>query len=174
MSRSTQFDQFLEDDGKTSHYLKPFLHPQRVLFLDGEGVDKSQVIEELVGLSHNQGCLQDKDVFLGAVLERECIVSTGLGAQMAIPHAKTPEEKHFFITIAVLKKGVEWKSIDNLPVKLVFLIGGPEGQQTQYLKILSSLTEAIREKDRRDMFFSTNDGEEVISLMTNEKKRSPC
>jgi PTS system nitrogen regulatory IIA component len=44
------------------------------------------------------------------------------------------------------------------------MIGGPENKQTEYLKILSHLTMAIKNEERRKKMLKTHDAKEVISL----------
>jgi len=72
------------------------------------------------------------------MLEREKIVSTGIGMGVAIPHAKLTSVEDFFIAIGILSKGVQWNALDGGPVRLIFMIGGPDDKQTAYLQILSS------------------------------------
>ena len=62
---------------------------------------------------------------------------TGIGIGVAIPHAKLEGYSDFFIAIGVQKKkGIDWNALDGSDVKLIFMIGGPENKQTEYLKIL--------------------------------------
>ncbi len=71
----------------------------------------------------------------------------------------------FFIAIGVqTKKGIEWNALDGSPVRLIFMIGGPENKQTEYLKILSHLTMAIKNEERRKKLLKTYDAKDVIGL----------
>ncbi len=63
-------------------------------------------------------------------MEREKIVSTGIGMGVAIPTPKLNSVEDFFIAIAVLTHGVEWNALDGGPVRLIFMIGGPDDKQT--------------------------------------------
>ena len=94
--------------------------------------------------------LPDEEVFFNAIFEREKIVSTGIGMGVAIPHAKLHSYDHFFIALAVLQKPVDWQALDGAPVRIVFMIGGPDDKQTEYLQILSSLTQAIKDDEIRE------------------------
>jgi len=82
-----------------------------------------------------------------------------------VPHAKLTGLSRFFIAIGIQsKKGIDWNALDKAPVRLVFLIGGPEGRQTEYLKILSQLTSAIKDLDLRREILQMQTGEDVIAL----------
>ncbi len=138
-----------------------YLDKNLVCFLDVD--TKEEALRHLVGYSCTY--LQIKpDEFLKAVIDRENLVSTGVGLGVAVPHAKLPCFESFFICIGLAKKGIEWQSIDSSPVRIVFLIGGPDDKQTEYLHILSSLTTAIRDDDLRKQLLAATSPEEVLKL----------
>ena len=140
-----------------------YLDPQLVLFLQEDTRDA--VLERLVDLLDKAGKLRDKTLFHQAILEREKIVSTGIGIGVAVPHAKQEGYEDFFIAIGIHKRqGIEWNAIDGAPVHLVFMIGGPDNRQTEYLKILSRLTVAIKDEDRRKKLLAATTPAQVIAL----------
>jgi len=98
-----------------------------------------------------------------SILKREKIVSTGIGMGIAIPHAKLPCFKTFFMGLGIVscKKGIEWDSLDGFPVRIIFLIGGPQDNQTDYLQILSHLTSAVKDEDRRQQLLDTKNLAEI-------------
>lgn len=125
---------------------------------------RDETLQFLVQMLKDQGKLKDTEAFYQAILEREKIVSTGIGMGVAIPHAKLPNYNDFFIAIGVLQKGVDWKALDDAPVRIVFLIGGPDDKQTEYLQILSSLTMAIKDEGRRKKMLNLNSPAAIIDL----------
>jgi PTS system nitrogen regulatory IIA component len=143
--------------------ISDYLDPRLVVFLESEKRD--EVLLELVTLLDRAGKLKGAEIFYNAILEREKIVSTGIGLAVAIPHAKLEGYDDFFIAIGIQrKKGVEWNALDGSPVRLVFMIGGPDNKQTEYLKILSHLTMAIKNEERRKKLMKAYRPEEVIEL----------
>lgn len=143
--------------------ISKYLDERLIVFLEEQSRDA--VIERLVDLLDKTGKLRDKKRFHAAILDREKIVSTGIGIGVAIPHAKLEGYTDFFIAIAVQKKkGIDWNALDGSEVKLIFMIGGPENRQTEYLKILSRLTQAIKDEERRRKILKTNSPHEVIDL----------
>jgi PTS system nitrogen regulatory IIA component len=139
-----------------------FLKPELVYFLDCETRDEAirLMSEEL----ERQGKIQDFNEYYNAILEREKIVSTGIGMGVAIPHAKLTSVEDFFIAIGVLTHGVQWNALDGGSVRLIFMIGGPDDKQTAYLQILSSLTMAIKDEERRKKILTLNSPEAIIQL----------
>lgn len=140
-----------------------YLDERLVLFLNANSRDEA--LDQMVSALKNQGKLKDPKVFHDAILEREKIVSTGIGLGVAIPHAKLQGYDEFFIAIGVqAKKGIEWNALDGAPVHLIFMIGGPDNEQTKYLRILSHLTMAIKNEERRKKLLKTYDAKDVIAL----------
>jgi nitrogen PTS system EIIA component len=69
----------------------------------------------------------------------------------------------FFISIGIVKKGVEWDSIDNNPVGLVFLIGGPDNHEL-YLRILSKLFLIVKNIKVRDRLLAGKTPGDIIEI----------
>ena len=140
-----------------------YLNPNLILFLDLDTRD--EVLHTIVEALQQSGKLEDPNSFFQAILDRERIVSTGIGMGVAIPHAKLSSYDDFFIAIAILQKGVDWNALDGAPVKLIFLIGGPDDKQTEYLQILSRLTFALKDEERRKKMLTLNSPTAIIDLL---------
>ena len=151
-----------EDSVTIAHYLDPHL----VLFLDV--ATRDEAIAQLIDQLDRAGQLKDKEAFHHAILEREKIVSTGIGLGVAIPHAKCAGYHDFFLAVGIQKRqGIEWEALDGTLVHIVFLIGGPEDKQTDYLKILSRLTLAIKDEERRKKLLKAMTVQNVIDLFSD-------
>jgi PTS system nitrogen regulatory IIA component len=142
--------------------ISKYLDQQHIVFLKAETRDEA--IHALVDTLHFSGKIHDKQVFYNAIIGREKIVTTGIGMGVAIPHAKLPHYDDFFIAIGVLSKGVDWGALDGAPVRLIIMIGGPDDKQTEYLQILSNLTLAIKDEERRKKMLTLQDPKEIIKL----------
>lgn len=144
--------------------LSDFIKKENIVFLDTN--DMEETVEILIENAYNSGIIKDKKMFINAVLEREELVSTGIGLGVALPHAKLLEIEDFFIVIGINKEGIDWDAIDRNPVGIVFLIGGPEKENSQkeYLKIISKFMLLIKNKDRRLMLLNSSSQEEVVNI----------
>lgn len=145
--------------------LKTYLDPSFVLFLEDDSRD--EVISSLVMKVHEKQPIPDKDLYLSALHKREGIISTGIGMGVAIPHAKLDSFPDFFIAIGIKQQGsgIEWDSLDGSPVRIVFLIGGPKKRQTEYLQLLSQITKAIKDEEKRKMLLAAQNPSEVIEIL---------
>ena len=141
--------------------ISDYLDVSMISFL--KAMNRKDAISELIEIIDNEIC--DKKNFHKAILDREKIVSTGIGMGVAIPHAKQNDIDDFFIMIGIKKhSGLNWQALDKTSVRLVFLIGGPVNKQTKYLQILSKLTSAIKDDNLRKNLLKAQSKEEVIAL----------
>lgn len=142
--------------------ISKYLDPKLIAFLDATSRDEA--LKVLINLLHQNGKLSDPAAFYQAIIDREKIVSTGIGMGVAIPHAKLPDFDDFFIVIGILQKGLDWKALDGAPVRVVIMIGGPDDKQTEYLQMLSKLTLAIKDEQRRRKLLTLNSPTDIIEL----------
>lgn len=143
-----------------------YLDSRLITLLSSQSRDEA--IDSLIHLLEEAGKLPNKHAFRDAIYHREGLVSTGIGMGVAIPHAKLETINDFSIAIGIQqKKGLDWNALDNAPVRIIFMIGGPEGRQTEYLQILSQLTSAIREVELRKALIKAESRNEVLELFAN-------
>ncbi len=140
-----------------------YIDERLILFLDS--ATKEEVLKKLVDLVVTTKELPAKDRFYQAILDRENLVSTAIGMGVAIPHAKLPVYSDFFVAVAIMHKGVDWNAIDDSLVRLVFLIGGPDDRQTDYLKLLSSLTVAMRDEQLRRRLVTAPSPQAAVAIL---------
>ena len=91
--------------------------------------------------------IASKENFLNALLAREAQSTTGVGENVAIPHAKSADFDKAMIVYAKSDEGVEWESFDGKPAKHIFMICAPDGGADEHLKALASLSQALMDAD---------------------------
>ncbi|MCL2598788.1 MAG: fructose-specific PTS transporter subunit EIIC [Firmicutes bacterium] len=151
---------------------------ESLLFLDKEWDTKADVIKHLVDALYEQGCIDSKEAFLEAVMQREKESPTGLEKGLAIPHGKSATVKKAAFAFARLKNAVkDWESLiaDN-QVQYVFLLAVPAGEaNTTHLAMLSALStrlmneryfEGIKTADTTQAFLQALDFEESSTQET--------
>ncbi len=143
--------------------ISKYLDPRLIIFLKTETRDEA--LQAMVQVLQQQGKLEDSSIFYKAIIDRERLVSTGIGMGVAIPHAKLANYDDFFIAIGILQKGIEWSALDGTPVRIIFMIGGPDDKQTEYLQILSRLTVALKDEIRRKKILTLNSPIAIIELL---------
>ncbi len=143
--------------------LKELIRKDSVFFIDK--TDKLSVLTELAAKSITLGRVKDPDDFYNAVVERESLMSTGIGLGVAIPHAKLECIDGFFVATAVLARPVEWDALDHKPVRVVFLIGGPDGSQGAYLQLLAQIMLVIKNDDKLRILSAAKSADDVLAAL---------
>lgn len=143
-------------------HISHYMDPQLVVFLNT--TTRDETLQQLVHHIYQIGKLSNELAFYQAIIDREKIVSTGIGMGIAIPHAKLSSYDQFFIAIGILQRPVDWYALDGAPVRLIFMIGGPDDKQTEYLQILSGLTQAIKDEERRKKLLTLQEPSTMIEL----------
>jgi len=146
-------------------------HLDRSTIAKGLEVDnKNDLINEVVNLLETKVSSEQLEHIRKAVFEREEIMSTGIGKQLAIPHGKCDSLDEILAGFAVLDECVEFDSIDNQPVKMVFLLVGPEDHSSQHIKLLSRISRLMNSAAFRDKLLECNDSDEIFETFQSEEK----
>lgn len=106
-----------------------------------------------------------------SVFQRERIMSTGVGKNLAIPHGKVASIDTNYASFAILKEPVDFKSVDRKPVKLAFLLVGPEKNNSMHIKLLSRISRLMNSTLFRQKLEKCTTSEEVYNAFYNEEKR---
>src|SRR5688572_10194873 len=79
---------------------------------------KDDLLRELVDLAADAAEVKDRDEVLQAVLDREDVLSTGIGHGVAIPHGKSSGVRELILVAGVARDGVDFEALDGRPVNL--------------------------------------------------------
>ena len=130
---------------------------------------KQEAIDKLVNLMDATGRLRDKEAYKKAVLDRESLSTTGIGDNIAIPHAKTSAVKEAGLSAMVLTNGVDYDSLDGEPAKLFFMIAAPEGENNLHLDVLARLSMMLMDVDFKDKLINAKSVDEFLSLIDSKE-----
>jgi fructose-specific phosphotransferase system IIA component len=128
-------------EGRTSEELLALIKPEHII-LNLRGATKEAVITELVNLLDNEEGLEDRDLVLHDVLEREKTMSTGMQHGIALPHAKTDGVKDLMVAVGVKKAGIDFDSLDGEKSRLFIMVVSPKkvsGPHVQFLAAIGSV-----------------------------------
>ena len=114
-----------------------------LIFIDLDCNSREELIKYMSDQMMNAGKV--KETYCNAVLERELIYPTGLNTgdiKVAIPHTDPVHVNSAGISVATLKKSVEFKNMEdpnqNIDVDLVFMlaVANPEAQVPLIVKLM--------------------------------------
>ncbi|MEN8006070.1 MAG: PTS sugar transporter subunit IIA [Candidatus Krumholzibacteriota bacterium] len=80
------------------------------------------------------------------IMRRENEGSTAIGGGLVIPHARFKGVREVRLAVATLADPVDIPSEDGLPVDVVILLVGPEGDPRQMLRVLARLARLVRQE----------------------------
>lgn len=140
------------------------LEPSRVVQLGA--TTKDDALVELVDSVSQAEAVTDRDALLGAVRDREKLLSTGIGLGIAIPHARIASVHDFVVAVGRRPDGIEFGSIDGKPVTIVVLIVGPKDAQKPYLELLAQLSKRLKLEEVRRHVAGDATPEQVVALLT--------
>ncbi len=124
---------------------------------------KEDVLKELAELQFNAYPQVDRKETLASLFEREKLLTTGIGNGVAIPHARIKSCKEISVAVGLLKKDIDFNSLDNQPVKLVFLIFFPKEQVSIQLRFLARVSRLLQHTSLHDDLFKCKSPDEILS-----------
>lgn len=126
---------------------------------------KGQCLEYMAQLLAQSGCLMMVDRYLASIKSREDVMSTGIGHGIAIPHARDESVTCLRIAVCLIREGMDFLALDDQPVSLVFMLAVPEDKNKEYMKILRSLSEYLRQEDLRQRLLDAKDERELFGYV---------
>ena len=126
--------------------------------------NKEDAIRELALLMKNTPAMGNFRGFLEDVFEREQLEPTGIGDEVAMPHARTDAVKQLIIAVGRSRHGINFDSPDGRNVKLLLLMGIPQESISHYLKILAQLTRLLKQGPLREKLLEAQDNASFLAL----------
>lgn len=121
------------------------IDPSRVVF-GARFANKDQLLRDLASRAAN--CLDvDKGAILHALQTREELGSTGLGSGFALPHARVEGLDKPFCLFMSLQRPIDYGSIDDNPVDLIFLLLSPTNAGSEHLGALAAVSRRLRDEE---------------------------
>lgn len=150
--------------------LTELLTPDRVV-VPLAARDKAGVIAELTRHLVARSGGEYADV-LEAVEERENVLSTGIGFGVAIPHARSSAVRDLSVVCGLSPVPVPYDSIDGDPVRLFFLIVGPEAAAGEHVKVLSRIARLVRRDNLRQQLCEAGTADQFYSALLDAEARA--
>ena len=135
-----------------------------------KGKTKEEVINELIDLFKEDERVNDLEKIRTSVLEREKIMSTGVGKGFAIPHAKTLAATDILVAFGKLPKAIDFEALDGKPVNLVFLLVGKENMVGPHIKLLSRISRMMNKDAFREELANASTKEEILEIFEKEEQ----
>lgn len=144
---------------------------RRFIDLSVDAKTKEDLVVTMVDLLSRSKRITDKQAFLRDVLDREELVTTGVGYGVAFPHAKSSAVRGVAFAVGRTRAGVDFGALDGEVVRLVFLIGAPKSPEPSrvYLNLMARLSFLMKDGGNRRLLIATDSVEDVLRLLDTVK-----
>lgn len=127
--------------------------------------DKDECLKELSHIFYQEGFIDDEQIFFDTIMERENLVSTGMGRGIAIPHARTDVASEIKILVCLLDTELDFDSLDGKPVEIIFMLSVPKTMKNEYMKVLGFVSKFLSSNKNRENLFKCKNEEEVLKII---------
>lgn len=131
--------------------------------------DKAEILDKMISSLEDMVSDEELEEIREAVLEREGIMSTGVGKGLAIPHGKASGITQTYAAFSILNKPVDYEAIDSEPVNMVFLLVGPQASNNLHIKMLSRISRLMNNSEFRERLRNCSTSKEIIEAFKNEE-----
>jgi len=150
--------------------IQNILSPDRILFLN-----YSNKRDALVALAENLASapqIKSRQELVAEILRREELMSTAIGRGIAIPHVRLSSVTDLVVSVGVSQTDIiDFQSLDDVPVRLLFMIAAAYNQHAYYLQTLSFFSSKLKNSDLRGALIGAKTPQEVYSLLVSQDEK---
>ena len=145
--------------------VKNILSPYRIIFLNHS--TKHDALLELANNLSTAPQVKMSSELAVEILKREELMSTAIGRGIAIPHVRLSSVTDLVMSVGISKCDIiDFQTIDDVPVRILFMIAAAYNQHAYYLQTLSFFSSKIKNKELREALLNVNDPMEAYKLLT--------
>ena len=138
---------------------------EKSIRLNTTASSKQEALNQIINLINQTGNITNKEEYKKIVFKREEEGTTGIGEGIAIPHGKSDKVKKASLAAMVIPNGVDFESLDNKKVNLMFLIAAPETQDNIHLEVLSRLSALLMDENFREKLKRAKSAKEFLNII---------
>ncbi len=147
--------------------IRNILSPDRILFLN-----YSKKRDSLVALAENLAGapqIKSRQELVSEILRREDLMSTAIGRGIAIPHVRLSSVTDLVVSVGLSQVDItDFQSLDDVPVRLLFMIAAAYNQHAYYLQTLSFFSSKLKSVELRTSLLAAKTSDEVYELLVKQ------
>ncbi|MFH1311741.1 MAG: PTS sugar transporter subunit IIA [Candidatus Eisenbacteria bacterium] len=138
--------------------------PERIIDLKSR--TKNEVLRELFRVLEKAPEITDGKDLEQSIIERENVLTTGIGFEIAIPHVQLHSVSNFVMAIGRCEEGIDFDSLDGKPVRLVIMIASSDKQaRNEFLKVLGKAVLLFKDESFRKKVLRASTPEQVMAVL---------
>lgn len=108
---------------------------------------KEKALQEIYNAVLKKHEIKEPEDVFQEIMKREAEYSTGFGKGIAIPHYRFKNVQNTIIHVGISRKGIEYDSVDGIPVKIIFFIISGTRKEAEYLQLVSRLINFVNKEN---------------------------
>jgi len=147
--------------------IQNIISPDRILFLN-----YAKKRDALVAMAENLAGapqIKSRQELVSEILRREDLMSTAIGRGIAIPHVRLSSVTDLVVSVGVSQCDIiDFQSLDDVPVRLLFMIAAAYNQHAYYLQTLSFFSARLKNNELRASLASAKTPQEAYALLVSQ------
>jgi len=147
--------------------LETIISPDRIIFLNHSS--KRDALLALVENISSAPQIKNRQELAQEILKREDLMSTAIGQSIAIPHIRLPSVTDLVVSVGISQTDIlDFQTLDDEPVRLLFMIAAAYNQHAYYLQALSFFSSRLKNRELRNALLSSKTSQEVYTILTQK------
>ncbi|MDR2631924.1 MAG: PTS sugar transporter subunit IIA [Spirochaetaceae bacterium] len=173
--KKTEIEKWVNDRLSTNKLTPPFnsihiatvISPDRIIFLNY--ATKKEALLALADNLANAPQVKNRQELAQEILKREELMSTAMGRGIAIPHVRLSSVTDLVVSVGISQTDIiDFQTLDDEPVRLIFMIAAAYNQHAYYLQTLSFFSARLKNQELRNALLATKTAEEAYILLAGE------
>jgi len=147
--------------------IQNILSPDRILFLN-----HSKKRDALVALGENLASapqIKNRNELVAEIIRREDLMSTAIGRGIAIPHVRLSSVTDLVVSVGISQCDIiDFQSLDDVPVRLLFMIAAAYNQHAYYLQTLSFFSSKLKAGELRGNLLAAKNPQEAYAMLVSQ------
>ena len=148
-----------------SVHLETILSKDRIVFLNYSS--KRDALLALVDNISTAPQIKNRHEVAQEILKREELMSTAIGCGIAIPHIRLSSVTDLVVSVGINHSDiVDFHTLDDEPVRLLFMIAAAASQHAYYLQTLSFFSARLKSNELRTALLNSKTSKEAYQILT--------
>lgn len=141
---------------------------RELIFPDLAGGDRDALLRDLAQAMVDRKAVRDGEALYRRLREREALGTTGIGSGVAIPHCKLERIDRVIVAVGVSHQGVDFDAVDEVPVRLFFLVLSPPDAPAEHLKSLAAISRWAKADRHAERLMKLRDTDAIFDMLRQD------
>ncbi len=147
--------------------IENIISPDRIQFI--EHSTKRDALLSLADTLANAPQVKNRQELAAEIIKREELMSTAIGRGIAIPHVRLSSVTDLVVAVGISRCDIiDFQTLDDQPVRLLFMIAAAYNQHAYYLQTLSFFSAKLKSKELRAALLSAKTPHEAYAVLIGD------